>query len=890
VRFRFAADDAHIRGLRIIPEIPDIRLARLEGNNGIGKTLAARLLQLVSCEMPFAALPRAWESLVELLGVVYITIDGLREGQVIVKLDSALWRGRSQADCAENPGEATLAGVPVEWARLRSLIQVRRIAGDEGLAETLGRTIRERALEADAVRRRIGDVVEIWSHRLDALRKLSEGCTQGQLIDLREEDRQAIEELDQVQDSLIAAESREAAWVETSSIMHRVREFVEHHGGLMEVYSKSLERHENASEVIQQLESDLARAGANMALNEGRRAEVSRWARLLELRETAHTRARLQENQVLGYLGLHERPKSTDLRSRSADTRQAVTDAEAQLRTADLAFTIRQAAAGVENALAGLQGPAQQETIADLDRPISAKSLLTGVQRRRRYLEGIPRPGEALLLSRRISEMRDQLRVLDLIPELVATTDRKAQNVVEAEEKLSALMGFTGAQKIEREATQKALAHQRGLMVSGSAEAVAALARLFALRGAPAPELGLPATTIDENSEEQDEADLMAAEGELATAVQLILRAPETVQAEAQEWLSANLVRLAELGMLRPPAISLDRLDEARQEVMLVWDSARSEEADAKDALKTLEDRLKATEDRRAAAAAALNNGRLSLATAIRDLLHNSEWEGLRPAVATALGAEGLPATSLIWSEEGWLDIDSEGLNNEAVETKVAFVLEGLATLAEQIEDSAATIRDGWALTTAYLENETVRLARRLADAESGRLTASTMASASNVVLRAWTESEISYILSSTTLRNQLFDGADAVSFDLEGLAVQWKTSDGTRRRRPLEAFSSGQQVFAYTRAKLETLRSLRASSEVVVVFLDEFGAFVARDRFSELMRYVQDDVLGEIADQVVVMLPTSSSDQPRTLREEIDGVFERPGYVVTSAEPRRAE
>ena len=223
-----------------------------------------------------------------------------------------------------------------------------------------------------------------------------------------------------------------------------------------------------------------------------------------------------------------------------------------------------------------------------------------------------------------------------------------------------------------------------------------------------------------------------------------------------------------------------------------------------------------------------------------------------------------------------------------AAEMKVATVLQDLAKFAEQIEDSAATVRDAWASTTAYLDNETRRLARRLADAEPDRFTANSMSGPASVVLRSWTEVEIGRILSSTALREQLFNNAETVHFDLEGLAVQWRTLDGKRRRRPLEAFSSGEQVFAYTRAKLETLRDLKSTSQYVVVFLDEFGAFVARDRFSELMRYVQDDVLGDIADQVVVMLPTSSSDEPLTLREELDGVFHAEGYVVTSAEPER--
>jgi hypothetical protein len=134
-------------------------------------------------------------------------------------------------------------------------------------------------------------------------------------------------------------------------------------------------------------------------------------------------------------------------------------------------------------------------------------------------------------------------------------------------------------------------------------------------------------------------------------------------------------------------------------------------------------------------------------------------------------------------------------------------------------------------------------------------------------------------------LREQLFDSASTVEFDSSDLAVKWTTPDGMRRRRPLEAFSSGEQVFAYTRAKLETYRGLKDRTDYLVVFLDEFGAFVARDRFGELMRYVQMSVLGAIADQVVVMLPTSAVDSVLSATISGRAHYEGPNYTVVSVE-----
>jgi len=51
---RFEIDSRTTDGLRVIPEIPDIHACMLEGQNGIGKTVAVQLLELVSGQIPEA--------------------------------------------------------------------------------------------------------------------------------------------------------------------------------------------------------------------------------------------------------------------------------------------------------------------------------------------------------------------------------------------------------------------------------------------------------------------------------------------------------------------------------------------------------------------------------------------------------------------------------------------------------------------------------------------------------------------------------------------------------------------------------------------------------------------------------------------------------------------
>lgn len=55
------------RGLRIIREIPNYEISRIEGYNGIGKSSALRLLELCTGSQPYRGQDRLWESFREQL-------------------------------------------------------------------------------------------------------------------------------------------------------------------------------------------------------------------------------------------------------------------------------------------------------------------------------------------------------------------------------------------------------------------------------------------------------------------------------------------------------------------------------------------------------------------------------------------------------------------------------------------------------------------------------------------------------------------------------------------------------------------------------------------------------------------------------------------------------
>ncbi|MCL7457391.1 hypothetical protein M8I35_09375 [Micromonospora sp. MSM11] len=71
------------RGLRIIDEIPDISLCKIEGYNGIGKTAAIKLLRLCAGAQPFLENAQDWRSFRDQLLHARVTITSLQHARSI---------------------------------------------------------------------------------------------------------------------------------------------------------------------------------------------------------------------------------------------------------------------------------------------------------------------------------------------------------------------------------------------------------------------------------------------------------------------------------------------------------------------------------------------------------------------------------------------------------------------------------------------------------------------------------------------------------------------------------------------------------------------------------------------------------------------------------------
>jgi hypothetical protein len=121
--------------------------------------------------------------------------------------------------------------------------------------------------------------------------------------------------------------------------------------------------------------------------------------------------------------------------------------------------------------------------------------------------------------------------------------------------------------------------------------------------------------------------------------------------------------------------------------------------------------------------------------------------------------------------------------------------------------------------------------------------------------LAAYYEEDLSSLLKDPDIRHALFEGGRFTGLELLRGEVSWRDPGDRPRRRPIEAFSSGERAFAYVLASV--LQRARENAKNRVLVLDEFGAFIEADRLDRLLRFLNERVLkAQRADQIVIILP----------------------------------
>jgi hypothetical protein len=159
--------------LPVVQRLPNEPVGRLEGYNGVGKTLATSVLQICSGQQPLLTTDQQarWEGLRSGLGCLRVTVDDLADGRSIEwRLDSEMWPTdlAKAIEITDAWFDIRIDGKKGDLAHVRQLLSVRRIAGNVGLLETL-------AVEADSERGRVEAFDARISGRLEALEGLVGG-------------------------------------------------------------------------------------------------------------------------------------------------------------------------------------------------------------------------------------------------------------------------------------------------------------------------------------------------------------------------------------------------------------------------------------------------------------------------------------------------------------------------------------------------------------------------------------------------------------------------------------------------------------------------------------------------------------------------------------------
>lgn len=750
--------------LKVLAELPDAPLAVLEGLNGIGKTLAVRLLQICAGTLPYSTDSLAWTSLCQGLGEFDVLVTGLSGGrQIRWMADTRDWTPGASATDFPTFRSIDVDGKKASIDEVRRLLGVYRVGGDEGIIETF-------AQQAESA----GEALRRWSRRHAA----EQGSPLAKLESVLGEAVTALGEwtsarLEDIQESVRDADitRRDAATAVEGALKRRddLRSLAQFRAQLAAVESRGpdlIARAASLDSSLTKLQAERDRINQRITAVAGRATggasvirELRNARKTLERNRTNLSRTTNLAATTVAELGVASDAKAVAaLLEQLAEELTALREEQTQL---DAAPMMRQLLDGFTGQLADAEGRGLAGQIAiddpETDTQLTVSQTRAGMAARRSYLEGQPPPPRARDVAERLAATQRRLSRARDAQAFLTEVDRWARLVRENEDRVARAVS------------------------ASNPDAVAELQALEVERRAKDDELLFLAA---------ERASLRQQLGNLGGGV-----TPEQLDAEIQHALSAM-------------GISIDDLDET---------IARAETALLETQASLIASEENSTAFRREAARAAADVRRVSNIVAAGD-----EWVWVRASVPPSALPDVDASTSqqLLALDEvrGRLAATVERLGRHR--TELGAVEEALRGIARHLRGQQREARE-------YVPE-----------------------------LQAWLGHRFSDWFNNERVRSELLPDADGkVTVDLERRDVEWAAA-GAPRSRPLEAFSSGEQAFAYTRARLAVLDEETPRPPNRLIALDEFGAFIAQDRLTGLLAYLRDRCDDHVGDQVLVILP----------------------------------
>lgn len=770
--------------VRILPTLPDHAIARLEGRNGVGKTMAIRLLQLCTGEQPYRRFDtKVWEELRASLGRVEIQCSQLQGAASIEwQIDASLWPetpDQTFSLLAVDGVAGICSGVKIDGkdADLRDvqrLLRVYRLAGDETLVQAIEADVSSLRSAADServeVERRSAEVLAFHRNLKEQLTAAAPDTIKAVIDDLSE----ATKELSQVSEALKSAEGRQDELKALALQKRDLDALVDQHGD-PEVYAQELKQkldeiRAKRESLRNDRDSLKLKAGKDAPALEEIEALENRWVEKRDQRDEL-----LEEAQSLvaklGLLAVPPGDKEPSFTSPQAEAVAALDDLKSLQANLDAGPQVAALGDRILDVLSDERVELLRErpvATVDAGRRLSSQDLETGIRVRQEEIAEEARPPQAEQLEDEIrladerladfSNLGDLLRKVRRRDSELKTTRGKLKNLAEG------LAGVEGEKFAELENKEEELA-------------------------------------------------------EVQSSCEADLRRVRQQMTQLASGTSAGTI--------------MDRFD---QRVIEAETSLKSLDDDIQEQIRQVTVLLQEKETARL------------------------EAESCEARLVTAKAAQR-EALAQMAASEGWKrlrDVDLlplPNLDDEANQDRIN-------ALIARCEDIEAQLDDLSSLTANHILAGLLAAEQR-EEPKSGDAVA---------VLRLLEASLGRLYFGHPSVASALFDGGHLARFSLIEHLVEWQPEGSEPVTRHLDAFSSGERAFAYTKTRLEKLRD-EPPTQNRFVALDEFGAFLERSRLELLEQYLFNDAVGKFVDQALIILPLGKS------REEESAPFKVQPY-----------
>ena len=723
-------------------------------------------------------------------GPTRVTVEGLRlapDAPRTSKLSWSLlpseWPDNPQEEGPWNNAILDESSEPLPLERVRRLLRIFRIAGDESLAQSLASQIHADRLRLQALTNRVENRRVSWDGRLSLIEGLT-GDSSEQSMASREADLSHLEEL------VADLESQLNHATEHRKHLAQISSLLSHREALSEklpsVLTERDELQKTQNSLIKELEvidQEAAKLRSQAEKSEETAAQLTYLEGLYRKRRQRLGRRMREVNRLSADLALSGTLTEESVAALERETERQLSSARRRRRTHDRAGMLLDLADDLQTSLERARGEElEDEVIARVSRnSFTVQQLDKAVGRRRdELIEEVDSAGQ---------ELQEEIAGLQRRADLLATLSKEVRYLHNAENDVAS-----------------AEAEIQSLVGELSAAAADAYRELVERRTSILDKL----------------VEISAQIGELER---------ERTMLEAEGNLQEVNGKLGELGA------SQSNLEEVAQEI-------RNVEAQ----VAKISNDLTQARYRFDQAKTSLQGQYANVQSGVDRLLHDRQFD---------------------WLERASIDVPAE---DEDVHVQ-AHGLDNLRLAARKVSQEMAAASNDLLALDKTMEALADRLNKEQPAIQAETLGFRFTGSVVRYYQRKFTEQ-----LAAQEIREALFEGGSNLRLDLISMTTTWVTPRGERRTRPLEAFSSGERAFAYTRVQLEAIRSVAAVNKVA--FLDEFGAYVARDRLEELISFIQRRALRDLVDQVVVILPLSSEMNPEESAE-----LERRHYFARNME-----